>query len=1629
VFQKWQLDGADYDSNPNTSVVMNSGHTLTAVYTTPTTYTLNIDSSNPSSGVSVSSYVGSGSYVSASTPTSRSFSSGTTVGVSCPATLTSGNVFQKWQLDGVDYAFNDATSVLMNAPHTLTAFYASPGLSLILTSPNGGENWTAGTSQTISWTVNGTPSSPISYFGMNYSLNGGVTWQIYGYFAAGSASSGSWSIPLAAVSSQALVQIKAVNSSGVPMFWNQSASVFTINSSAGNPTSVPTCNNRAPSPASAVTVNFNGSASTGSSSSCGIASWLWTFDDGTSSTAENPSHTFYPAAGTTTTYNVYLAITDCNGKPASAYLTIYITGQALGNNPTQPTSKDPVNLATGNYTYNHVDLQIPGRGLPFEFQRYYNSKDTASTGLPLGFGWTDSYNIQLLASDNAVVIAFGDGHQEVYAANGAGGYISQSGIYNVLTTSGSGYTLTTKEQQKYNFNSQGQLTSIVDKNNNTVALVYTGNNLTTITNTVGRTISFAYNANNCLTNITDPLGRTVRFAYDANTNLISVTDTRGGLTQFRYDQYHQLTNAIDPRGNAFVSMMYDDEQRVVSSQKDALQNATTFSYDFVNKVTTVTDAMNNVSYNYYDGQLRVVKTADSLGNTETFQYDTNNNRTMVVDKNGAVTLYAYDGNGNVIGKTNSFVQTTTIAYDALNNPTNRFDALNGQTVFRYDTKGNLTNSFNSIGKTNTYQYDAFGEPIVVTDSNGNGNSSTNTYDSFGNLIKTQDALGDTSGFTYDIVGRKTKQVDALGRTNSFIYDNADNLTASVNALGKSNLFTFDGNNNRVTATDFNGNTTTSVYDPKDRLIMVSDPIGDSITNDYDALDRKIHVWDAMGNVTRYGYDANGNLLAVTNAAGAVTFYAYDPNGNRTNVVDALGNSATNVFDSLNRLVSTLDPLGHTTTSVYDALGRRIQGIDALNRTNFSAYDSMGRLTNFTDTAGGIVVNSYDNVGNRLLSTDPNGHTSTNVFDALNRLSKTTDPAGGVLQLSYDAVGNLISRKDPDGNTTTYQCDANNRRTKMTYPTGTPVTFGYDANGNRTSMTDSLGTTTYVYDALNRLTSVTDCYGQTVSYGYDKNGNRASLTYPGGKTVRYVYDPMNRLKSVTDWLNNTTTYNYDADGHLTSSVNPNGTAAVYQYDPANRLIALTNTANSAIISSYQYTLDAVGNHSQVNQTEQLPTIPVVEQAAYAYDNDNKMTNSEGQAQGFDANGNMISINPTNLLFYDYENRLTQDIFAGTTNTYQYDGAGNRMSANRSGIASRYVLDRNSPLSQVLAETDASGNTIYYYIYGLGLISRIDANNNAEFYHYDSRGSTIALTDASGQITEAYAYDPFGRPINGEISDNRFRYLGRHGVMDEENGFLYIRARYYSTRRGRFITKDPTTGKDGDSQRMNRYIYALNNPINLIDVNGAFSIEPLGVAALEAGAALGNLEGAVLTALGTGAALPESIEVAGIGVASGNYYALGAPLAVLGGGIWSSVGSVNQTFKDIDAMSANIPGAFFNRAAVLPEDEHELLDPIYESNTGMAISAAISLSNLPQTIEHLQDSANLLEQYQSLFSPDNLALAKVQLLDAVTALYSTGQDLAKLNNIVATISGGGTGVNKPFIPETIDPNRVAVQPQQK
>ena len=1156
---------------------------------------------------------------------------------------------------------------------------------------------------------------------------------------------------------------------------------------------------------------YNGGYSTGTG-----LSYSWTVSDGRTSSAIAPSFAFNSPG----TYTISLTVTDSSSRTSSASARLYVQAANNGSTPGQPVGADPVVLSAGNYVQERVDLRMPGKGFPFEFKRFYNSKFGDQTGLPLGFGWTHSYNERIKDNGTNALVSRGDGSTWAFYLSG-GGYTNEPGVFDVVATNSvaGGWMLTDKNQMVKRFDTNGLLVSIKDKNGNALTNSYIGGVLRKIEDPAGRAVVLNTNGYGCISDITDPIGRTVHYEYDTQTNLVRVIDASGNVSSNRYDPvFHQLTDAYDPKGNCFVHNEYDTNTFVVLKQRDAFSNWTFFAYDFTNRITYQTNVLGKVSIHVFDERLLPTNIVDEARQQQSFVYDANRNRILVKDKNGNSTGYGYDARGNVTNKTDALSNVTAVEYNATNNPSRRIDALNHSTTFAYNASGNLTQTTNALSQVSLVEYNASGLPLVLTDANGH--KTTNTFDAQGNLTKVQDALGNTTAIGYDAAGRKVAQTNANTNVTRHSYDNNDNLLSVVDPLGGTNSYIYDANNNRIVTIDARGAATTNTFDAKDRLISVRDASGGVTSYEYDALDHKTKVTDARSGVTKFGYDDLGNLVASTNALNQVTRYTYDANGNQTSVINPIGQTTTNIFDTLNRLVMTIDPLGHTNRTVYDELGRRVQTIDALNRTNQLVYDFVGRLTQVTDAGGGTTRFSYDAVGNRLVTTDPNNHSTTNTFDVLNQLVQTREPGGGVYQFAYDGVGSRTNQIDPKLQTIRYSYDGNNRRTAITYPTGTLVAFGYDANGNRTNMVDGLGTTMYQYDALNRLVSVTDAFDGVVSCGYDANGNRVSLTYPGSKTVTYGYDLLNRMLSVTNWLNRVTTYSYDPAGNLINTVNPNASRIDYGYDAARRLISLSNSGPaSAIISSYAYTLDAMGNHRQVDQVDPTQALPGVETADYTYDSDNRMVTINGQAQAFDANGNMLAINTTNLLAYDYENRLTETAFGGKTNSYQYDGAGNRLWANRDGAVTRYVLDRTTAMTQVLAETDSSGTPKAYYVYGLGLISRIDSGSSALYYYFDSRGSTVALTDASGQVTDAYAYDPFGTPgaMSGN-TDNRFRYLGRHGVVDEENGLNYIRARYYSTRRGRFISKDPLTGNDNDGQSLNRYVYALNNPVRLIDISG-------------------------------------------------------------------------------------------------------------------------------------------------------------------------------------------------------------------
>jgi RHS repeat-associated protein len=138
--------------------------------------------------------------------------------------------------------------------------------------------------------------------------------------------------------------------------------------------------------------------------------------------------------------------------------------------------------------------------------------------------------------------------------------------------------------------------------------------------------------------------------------------------------------------------------------------------------------------------------------------------------------------------------------------------------------------------------------------------------------------------------------------------------------------------------------------------------------------------------------------------------------------------------------------------------------------------------------------------------------------------------------------------------------------------------------------------------------------------------------------------------------------------------------------------------------------------------------------------------------------------------------------------------------------------------VLVREQADGSQTFY-VYGLGLIGEESAAGYLS-YHFDLRGSTVALSGIDGGVVKQFQYSPYGGLVSESpaLVDTPFLYNGRDGVMTDDTGLYYMRARYYNPEIRRFINQDPLLGFVADGQSLNRFAYVEGNPISRIDPFG-------------------------------------------------------------------------------------------------------------------------------------------------------------------------------------------------------------------
>ncbi len=135
------------------------------------------------------------------------------------------------------------------------------------------------------------------------------------------------------------------------------------------------------------------------------------------------------------------------------------------------------------------------------------------------------------------------------------------------------------------------------------------------------------------------------------------------------------------------------------------------------------------------------------------------------------------------------------------------------------------------------------------------------------------------------------------------------------------------------------------------------------------------------------------------------------------------------------------------------------------------------------------------------------------------------------------------------------------------------------------------------------------------------------------------------------------------------------------------------------------------------------------------------------------------------------------------------------------------------------------------------SAMKQGSTLSYLHHDHVGSLVAATDPSGAEVGGAAwarYSPFGqlRLSGGSLpSDRLFTGQTRDnvlGVGNANDAYYFFKARYYDATIGQFQSADTVLPKLGtgpaDPRTLNRYAYARNNPLQLVDPTGHMYDDP-------------------------------------------------------------------------------------------------------------------------------------------------------------------------------------------------------------
>lgn len=1020
-----------------------------------------------------------------------------------------------------------------------------------------------------------------------------------------------------------------------------------------------------------------------------------------------------------------------------------------------------------------------------------------------------------------------------------------------------------------------KLSVVTDAYGRTLTFKYAGDGrLDSVTDSAGRTVKYSldyHQGNECL-RVQDPQGNSTRYVYDDKHRIIELLDGLGRtVVTSKYNEWDQITEqsmqglATRTGTMGFAFGMTRDT--------DPAGNTSWSYYDARGRVHGSVDPLGAVSFAEFDGNDRVTLTADPLGRFSEIAYDQNHEPILITDARNQTREIRPESDDSVTLNRREF------NFEGLESVTEFYSFHKPKSVtvpggitekYEYDNRGRIARhhpaSF-ADGAWITYSYQESGSVIKVTTTYPilAGASTAETefayFDKVGNVVQSIDRRRKKSTFEYDKNRRLVMEAHwSRPDSGSDGYDDAPFVNSPPPAGSLIRKFVYDAN----------GDLIKEIVDGDGNIGTITD---DRVTtSEYDAEGHPLAAWgpDGVLQVRNY-YNTRGLLQRSVDAMGNETQTEFDAAGRPIQAIDELGREFRTEYDIVGRPIKVTSPRGYVTRTEYDELDRVRKVVDARNgeaKPLGYTYDKDGRQKSLRNRRAKSYTTDYADLTREVatktpLDAAPQTLRETRTTTSVRGLPVTVvEPSNQTTTyLSFDQEGRVLLQRDGDG-----------IHTKFVYgPGGLLESVREPVSASGLDQPGVTLVTKRVYDDFGRLTSYQDgqidasnvfVASSTIGYAYDAVGNLNRIFYPDGFTVGYDYDAYGRMKTVMEWAAvpgtataplRTTTYAYDILGRLSSVTRPNNTVRTVAYDVAGQVLAIEEkrlaTTTSLYARFFRYgeggldknddgsfntanDLDIALSDGEITQTYTWPALASSSPANHVltYNDDNQLASFNGIQFAHDKDGNLrgakasgytadsdldtnyvglalpVAGGATSIFSYDSRNRLK--VAGGST--YRYNPDGLRIATTGTGAAT-CVVDP-SGAGNVLSRT--VGATTTRYVWGLGLLYEV-TNGIPRYYHADQVGSTVALTDASGNVTGELRYTPFGELIASSGDTNiPFRYNGASGVETDANGLLYMRARYYHPALMRFINADPIRFGGG----MNWYAFAGNNPMGYLDPTG-------------------------------------------------------------------------------------------------------------------------------------------------------------------------------------------------------------------